>query len=621
MDELLKRLVQEFSGNPALSAKTMREMLEEDREGFGKAALALLRSVQDTPGYLYLLTLLAGNDLLLASLCDPGVFRREEAIAVARLAARLDAAVDVKLVALLAQRRPTGQKGAPDALRVLEVVAAVGDGMRVIPVLVQLLKTSDPRVRSKVALLLGRINRKLQSAGQHLAEQDARVKANSIESLWGLSSAEARSAFREATTNTDNRVAGNGAFGLYLCGDLEGVEHLLAMADHDSARFRATAAWAMAQTQDPRFLPRLGRLVSDPDPGVRKNAFRAVRRIKQHVLQIRNAGQIGVRIATVQVLQSDVRLRVRVAAAREGRLAGLRATQFVVWDGSNLIPRVEIHEHPDPYSLSVGLVLPRFSEALGEAWTETAAGCLAHKRRADGWAVLKYQRARDLIVTPGGTGGPEQEDERLVMLHLADPPALETGVDARRAPADTGPLRLSLDLGTVEKLIRTPGPRETAWAGLTAAARHMLGALASARGARHLILLDEAAIAGDIPPHDLLLLSEQASQTRSVLHVVCHGSRERFLAWEQVCVASGGSAFQAAETSQIAEALARIHGGMLGCYEISWPSIAWQDASRAAGVADSVRVQVYATNGYGEDAIDVTLPSAPRAEAPVVDVA
>lgn len=52
-----------------------------------------------------------------------------------------------------------------------------------------------------------------------LGESDPRVRANAIESLWGVDSPEARTLLSFATNDANNRVVGNALLGLYHLGN------------------------------------------------------------------------------------------------------------------------------------------------------------------------------------------------------------------------------------------------------------------------------------------------------------------------------------------------------------------------------------------------------------------
>src|SRR5205823_15021061 len=94
-------------------------------------------------------------------------------------------------------------------------------------------------------------------------------------SLWGGTGPSASGVLWSAVKDTNNRVAGNALLGLYQLRDQNAAGHIIAMAADPQPLFRATAAWTMGQTSDPRFLPSLEKLARDLYASVRKNAVKS----------------------------------------------------------------------------------------------------------------------------------------------------------------------------------------------------------------------------------------------------------------------------------------------------------------------------------------------------------
>ena len=113
-----------------------------------------------------------------------------------------------------------------------------------------------------------------------LGESDPRVRANAIESLWGVDTPEARALLSFAASDANNRAVGNALLGLYYLGEASMLADVVKLAGHESALFRTSAAWVMGETGDPRFTEALRRMISEPDPIVRKRAFAALVQIK-----------------------------------------------------------------------------------------------------------------------------------------------------------------------------------------------------------------------------------------------------------------------------------------------------------------------------------------------------
>ena len=181
-----------------LASRQMRRLLETDARTFIPAAIELVKKPGASAGVDYLLTLLVTNNLIVDRLADPNQMDIESAVRLARrISNTTDSFLDVKLVRMLL---PTN--GAPPQvtdenarLRVLELVSAISTGGRTITLLTQLSQCPDPKVQSKVALLVGRINRNLKWAEQQMKEQDPRLRANALEALWGLDTETARAVF------------------------------------------------------------------------------------------------------------------------------------------------------------------------------------------------------------------------------------------------------------------------------------------------------------------------------------------------------------------------------------------------------------------------------------------
>ena len=277
-------MVRNFSADAVRYRHSIRELLDDDRDAFLSNVVRILKSDTDSRAVQYLLALLVSENLLYDALCDPAL-NLDQALAVARLAARVDPMVDVGVARRLAEAAVSDSEasGLGDAGRILQILGEISDGTRILPSLMRLLRNANPYLRSKAVLMIGRGNRSVKWVRHRLGEADARVRANAVEALWGVDSAEARELLRFATSDGNNRVAGNALLGLYWLGDCTVISELVKMAGHDASLFRLSAAWAMGETGDPRFSEVLGRMLADSNAGVRKRAFAAVSQVKLEI--------------------------------------------------------------------------------------------------------------------------------------------------------------------------------------------------------------------------------------------------------------------------------------------------------------------------------------------------
>lgn len=272
-----------------------------------------------------LLRLVLADDSALALCTNPSAVSLPKAMELALRLNVLDPAIDARLLHLLLPRSGPAIRETWHATRLLEIVETISDGSRTHPVLVQLLWHSDPRVRSKAALLIGRFHPDVAWLEQQLSNEDPRVRANATESMWGVSSAQVIALFRRASNDKHHRVVANAIVGLHRAGELESIEIIQSMSGHAEPLHRAAAVWAMGETADPRFLLPLGNMRGEADALVRRNVFRSTVRIRKHLEALKAQDPL-----LLSVICYDHHLLVRVTRPDELALPVLPATAFVV---------------------------------------------------------------------------------------------------------------------------------------------------------------------------------------------------------------------------------------------------------------------------------------------------
>jgi hypothetical protein len=276
----LSALVGNFENDAVASRKQIRDMFEGDRESFYAAGIDILRTAGESRGAQCLLAVLAANGLLLRALCNPDL-SREKAVELGRLARRVDPVIDVALARSLADSS-LGQNtaGIADPCRIMEIICEIAEPGRIMPSLMRLMRHRDANIRSKAVKMIGRGSHSVKWVMGRLSENDPRVRANAIESLWGVDSPEAQTLLNFAASDTGSRVAGNALLGLYYLGDSSVLPEIIKLAAHEAESFRSTAAWLMGQTADPRFTDALRRMIMDTDPLVRKHALASLAQIR-----------------------------------------------------------------------------------------------------------------------------------------------------------------------------------------------------------------------------------------------------------------------------------------------------------------------------------------------------
>jgi len=278
VDRWLDRAVAEFDRNPRC-AQFIRRLAQEDPDSFAAAAMRHLGAPGQSHALRYLAALMLRQKSVFQKLSDPGdAARLKSHCAMPRLLA-VDPSFDIKLAKQLPDRTGANHeralKGARGA-RAIEVLDKGSASPQVVPIVSHLAESDDPRLSAGTALLVGRRTKNPDWVQRLLEHGDARVRANAVESLWGVNTLPARRLLREARLDASNRVVGNCLVGLNRMGETGVTGQVMRMAEDANPRFRATAAWAMGVMGRSGFLPCLTALVKDESEVVRRAALRAL---------------------------------------------------------------------------------------------------------------------------------------------------------------------------------------------------------------------------------------------------------------------------------------------------------------------------------------------------------
>jgi hypothetical protein len=214
---------------------------------------------------------------MLAELCDPEVHSLEEAGRLARGLADGGQLRHAELAQLLRAQCTAAFPNLALVERALRVAHAAVPASMLIFLLKPILRDSDPRVQSKCYLLLARHEELFIAWAERLfCDDEARIRANVIEGLWGSNWPKAEGLFARAIQDSHHRVVGNGVYGLYL---LRGVRTVIPAIQQlqaaQSPAFRCVAAWLVGKIalEEVRYL--LAPLLKDRDRVVKQSALQA----------------------------------------------------------------------------------------------------------------------------------------------------------------------------------------------------------------------------------------------------------------------------------------------------------------------------------------------------------
>jgi hypothetical protein len=334
----LAGLASSFAAAGLSSAAAIRQMYEADPHNFQVEAHSVLADAEEAPGFGFVLAVLLSDPEAFRSLCDPELYTREQALRIMRRGRKLDPTLETKLARLLATLVLRSESDIPLMMRIIELLEGANNPSASLPALRVAMESPDPRVRSKVALAMGRIIQNPQWAEQAGSGAEPRIAANAIESLWGMTLPAACEVFKRAAQNPHHRIASNGLVGLYLAGDTRSFAGLFRLSEHPEPSSRAAGAWAMGRAEDARFLKTVARLLEDQNSSVRKISFRAMSSITQRVNERKLAGRIPVRITRAEVRGGNHRMMAEI----ETLGCPLDERNLVIWSGLDLIETFSI---------------------------------------------------------------------------------------------------------------------------------------------------------------------------------------------------------------------------------------------------------------------------------------
>ena len=553
---ILGNLVRNFEADATASRKQIRDILDNDRELFYTVSIEILKTMPDCRGGQFLVALLAADGMLLQTLCDPGL-SREEALNLGRAARRVEPMVDATLARDLADSAVgAGNTKITDPARVMDILSEIGDPTRIMGSLMRMMRHPNAYLRSKAVKMIGRGTRSVKWVMGRLSEADPRVRANAIESLWGMDTPETRALLNFAMNDADNRVVGNALLGLYHMGDASALAEVIKLAGHESGLFRASAAWVMGESADPRFSDALRRMISEPDATVRKRAFASLARLKAANAQpaIGSEWHLAGRMMPGESIKGMRRIMVAVAADDARELPKVAPLQFMLSESGQFVTSFKVTEKPEAPAMSVIFVIPRSREAAGGAFFEGATRCLGWKRPSDLWSILPYIEV--------GDGEPPPP-------HDPDPPLFTANADALAHTLSSTPKKMDCtDLWTA------------VWRATKQDANQV-------RGKRHVILFSSAE-EGRIAGHGLI---SNMQSSRIPLQVICAGPNGQL---QEFCKRIHVR-FRVGIEEEVPQLIEQAYLNLLARFEIAYQPVAPD--------AEEVKLRVQTSNGWGETRI------------------
>ena len=288
IDAPLKRLVEDVESGSSVLKRDLQRLLEKDPGAFLQSACRILKVSARSAGAAPLLDLLWSNPLLLTSLIDPSTMSLPTATALAKRWVVFDPMLDIKLLQI---GFPLGEDDEFCVVdvnlvrpkRALDIVTELPPNRHALLALAKLLRSPEPYIRSKAALLYARASKNPDWVRKMLGEPDARVRANAVEGLWEVRSPFAVAVFKEAALDPNHRVAANALIGLHYSGAVDEAvtDRLQSMTQSADSLARAAAAFVLGHIMDANSTPVLETLLRDHNQDVRGQALHALLRIRR----------------------------------------------------------------------------------------------------------------------------------------------------------------------------------------------------------------------------------------------------------------------------------------------------------------------------------------------------
>jgi HEAT repeat protein len=547
-----------FSEKDPAGKQNLQRILASDPGAFSRAAVRVLGRVQDSPGARHVVYLLRKQSLLMDALADPRGLKREEAIAAARVIPQWGAPIelDVERVLGATLSQAPSASNAARVLRLMDVLEAASPQPRFSLFQTQLLNYPDSAVRSRSTLLIAGSIKSAALVGRMLLDDDVQVQANAVEALWTFDAAEARPLLLQAARSKCARVAGNAAVGLYRMGDLSGLRMIFHMSQQDDPARRATAAWAMGETGDSRFLPALTARFPQSSGEERVNILQALGRIRRREKLLLEAGQIEVQAWSAKAKGLTRQLSVTLWSPGNPDLSALKATQVAIWDGGTLIHDYEMTGQQNPALAVCGFVLPRFNapdEPYCVAAMTAITRCFKYKRAEDLWRIDRY------LIEPK-SGEPSNPIEK------ASLPYDEAMLGAFYKTQQRGFLASP---EAIKIIMENTGAKERSAEDAIAAFERQSEALIRFPAKRRLFLFLSPSSAARMDRHIGRLTSFVANE-RITLHGIVPKGTTGCDEFEGLCLASDGGTFANLTLDEIPNEVERICAQSLNRYEFAY---------------------------------------------------
>ena len=145
----IEALVAQFDANPFTTSRSLRQLRDADPGRFQEFALLAIGELPENAGLRFVATLVPLSEPILELIANPKAFTEDGARRIVEVMRRVDSQTEAKLLRLITGN-PANPLPSQMVDRILDLVDAVSDSPRLVPVLMQIFRSADSYLRARL---------------------------------------------------------------------------------------------------------------------------------------------------------------------------------------------------------------------------------------------------------------------------------------------------------------------------------------------------------------------------------------------------------------------------------------------------------------------------------------
>lgn len=321
-----------FSLHPEQAGESLGRIFDEDPFQFLAMSYERLRRAKDGgTEAIVLVSFLLKRGQFQWFLSGSSKLTVAESVMLANLALRVDTDFDLTLARWLLEA-----KEASEQERLLAILCQVQLRPEVVRTLSGLMKSSNPRIRSRVAYLLTGVDPDGPWLDQALRDGDARTRANAIEALSKSKRADAAGLLEAAAQDPHHRVRGNALLGLYRRGLVSSLAPTAELLASEDPLERRAGLWLVEMTGDPRWSCWIATMIAKSEAEGRRRCLKALAAMRQRRERVMSSPEVKLDLGPVKEMAPGWR------ELRLGLAHPVRALDVVLEEDGELVHEYEV---------------------------------------------------------------------------------------------------------------------------------------------------------------------------------------------------------------------------------------------------------------------------------------